>query len=299
MGANISATGREASPRGFSARGRRAPALLGAVKKGAPDQAAALARHLSAAGINGWGDLTRAALYEFRDEVLGSVAASSAKTYFACLKAVLERWRDEFPALPKDFREILRAKDAKPLKTYLTPAELRRLESVETRTPAEKRALREFLVSAYTGMRISDASAAGPENIRGEFLTYTSVKTGIRATVPLRKGVREMIEELGRERPDVSLAGYNKAIRRLCRRAGIDAVVTVRRGGREETGPKWKYVSSHTGRVSFCTCLANAGAGIEEIRSMAGHASGRMTERYIVPSGIEVSEAAMNFFRGE
>ena len=196
-----------------------------------------------------------------------------------------------------DYKDILRAREVRPLKTYLTIKELGRLAKVGTVSPTERQVLREFLVSAYTGMRISDVRSLRRGNIQGEFLTYKSKKTGIRATVPLKREVAEMVGEIEESDLTVSLAGYNKAIRRLCKRAGIDAVVTVCKGGREERGPKWKYVSSHTGRISFCTCLANAGAGIEEIRSMAGHTSGKMTDRYIVPSGIEISREAMKFFR--
>lgn len=280
-----------------NANGEEIPSLFAALEKCSPKQSKALVKHLEAVGIFEWRDLSRAALYEFRDATLENVAASSSKTYFAVLKSVINRYREAVNFQAGDYRDILRVREVRPLKTYLTIKELGRLAKVETVSPTERQVLREFLVSAYTGMRISDVRSLRRDNIQGEFLTYKSRKTGIRATVPLKRKVAGMIGEIEESDLTVSLAGYNKAIRRLCKRAGIDAVVTVCKGGREERGPKWKYVSSHTGRISFCTCLANAGAGIEEIRSMAGHTSGKMTDRYIVPSGIEISKEAMRFFK--
>lgn len=271
--------------------------LSQAIEAHAGDHAKGLIRYLSEAGISNWQDLTKSAFYDFRDTVLNSVASSSAKTYFAVFKAILDRYDQESGIPCTDYRTILKAKDQKPLKTYLTMEELSKLEKVATKGEIEEFVLNEFLVSAWTGMRISDVREISLENVTGEFLSYVSIKTKVHAIVPMRAGIAERIKWLQETDTEVSLVGYNKAIRRLCKKAGIDTPVKVFKAGKELEGPKWQFISSHSGRISFCTCLASAGAGLQEIRRMAGHTTTAMTERYIVPSGIKISDAAMNFFR--
>lgn len=271
--------------------------LIEAVTANAKSQAPAIIKHLAASHISNWNNLTKANLYDFRDNVLSAVANNSARTYFATFKAILDRYADEADIPCKDYRTILKAKEQKPLKTYLNGADLLMLERVKTKSVIEDFVLNEFLVSAYTGMRISDVMGISLENVNGEFLSYVSIKTKIHAIVPMRYGLDKRILWLQENPYKISLAGYNDAIRRLCKRAGIDEMVKVFKAGKEMEGPKWKFISSHSGRISFCTCLASAGAGLQEIRRMAGHTTTAMTERYIVPTGIEVSEKAMAFFR--
>lgn len=268
--------------------------LTSAVAALAGKQAPALTKHLAAAGIREFSDLTKSKLYAFRDSVLAAVAGSSARTYFATLKGILARYEDERPVC-KDYRDILRARAEKPLKVYLTPAELSRLESVTPRSPAEATILREFLVCAYTGMRVSDADRIGPENIRDGRLTYTSKKTGITAVVPVRSAVMDWIKWINRYPCNVSLVYYNDTIRELCRRAGITEPVKVFKAGKVVTGEKWEFVSSHTARISFCTCLQRAGLNLLDISRMAGHTSTTMTERYCVPDGVQLTDGARAF----
>lgn len=271
--------------------------LMEAVAANSGNQAKSIIKYLSMARISGWNDLTKANLYDFRDIVLDNVASSSARTYFAVLKAIIGRYSEDAPIPCPDVAPILKAKDIKPMKTYLTRRDLDRLEAVLPNNDTELYVLNEFLVSAWTGMRISDVREISIENVHGEFLSYISRKTKVHAVVPMREGIAERIKWLQENDMNVCLMTYNRVIRRLCKRAGINEEVKVFKGGKELVGQKWQFVSSHTGRISFCTCLASVGAGIQEIRRMAGHTTTAMTERYIVPSGIELSEKAMAFFR--
>ena len=57
--------------------------------------------------------------------------------------------------------------------------------------------------------------------------------------------------------------------------------------GKEETGKKYRFISSHTGRRSFATNLSKKGVPLEQIAVMMGHTSNgkpniQMTMRYIV-----------------
>lgn len=270
--------------------------FLEAIEKHSGQQSQAIFKHLAAVNVARWEDLTRANIYALKDQILETVSHSSARTYFAILKGILDRYSEENLIPCRDYREILKSKDEKPLKTYLTISELERLEKVRTKNNLEKFVLYEFLVSAFTGMRISDVGQIKEENIQNGFLSYVSQKTKIHSVIPLRNGLKEKIQWLQENPTTVTLMGYNKAIKRLCKRADITEKVTVFKAGKQLQGEKWEFISSHSGRISFCTCLANEGANIQEIRTMAGHTTSQMTERYIVPTGIKLSEKAMAFF---
>ena len=269
--------------------------LIDAIKTGAGAQAPAIIKHLEAAGISQWQDLTKARLFEFRDEVMEAVAPTSARTYFAVFKGVLARYEDD-EEFCRDYREILHARKEAPVKTYLTLAELKRLEQVRTDTQTEKQVLYQFLIGAYTGMRISDIREVTAENVKDGALSYVSKKTAVHAVVPCNDRVQGYILWVQANEQDISLPGYNKALRRLCHRAGICDRVKVYKAGATLTGPKYEYVSSHTARISFCTNLAKLHVPLLDISRMAGHSSTAMTERYIVNTNVELPQSALKYF---
>lgn len=259
-------------------------------------QAPALLRYLNECGMNDWDDLTKANLNDFRDLILENVAQSSARTYFAVFKAILRRYEDDIEFC-KDFADILVAKNEKPVKTFLTMKELERLAQVEVKSEVEQYVLDEFLIGAYTGMRISDAREVSEENLANGCLSYVSIKTGIHAVVPLKEGMAERIERVQANEFKVSLPSYNEAIRRLCQRAGLTERVKVFKGGVHRKGEKWEFISSHSARISFATNLANLGVPLFEISKMMGHTSVNQTERYLVRSQVELSSKALKYFQ--
>lgn len=266
------------------------------IESKAGKQAPALLRYLKECELNDWADLTKANLNDFRDHVIERVAQSSARTYFASLKAVLARYEDDVDFC-KDYKAILKAKNEKPVKTYLTIKELERLEQVRCRSDVERYVLDEFLIGAYTGMRISDAREVSVENMTNGFLSYVSIKTGIHAVVPLKSGIAERIERVQANDSPVSLVGYNKALRRLCKRAGLTERVKVYKAGENSKGEKWEFITSHSARISFASNLANLGAPILEISKLMGHQNVQQTERYIVRTQTELSAKALKYFQ--
>ena len=256
----------------------------------------ALTRYLNECGLNDWEDLTRANLNDFRDHVAERVAQSTARTYFAVFKAILKRYEDDAP-ICKDYAEILKAKNEKPVKTFLTVKELERLEQVQVKKPNEQIVLDEFLIGAYTGMRISDAREISEENMANGCISYVSIKTGVHAVVPMKAGIAERIRRVQANESEMPLASYNKIIRRLCKRAGITERVKVFKAGEHDKGEKWEFVSSHTARQSFCTNLSILGVPIIEISKLAGHTSTAMTERYIVKTNVNLCDRALKYFK--
>lgn len=267
-----------------------------AIQAHAKGAAPSLLKYLQECGLNDWQDLTRTNLNDFRDLVTERVAQSTARTYFAVFKAILKRYEDDVDFC-KDYADILKAKNEKPVKTFLTMKELERLERVEPTTPNEQLVLDEFLIGAYTGMRISDAREISEENMSNGFISYVSIKTGIQAVVPIKKGIAERIERVQANESDLPLMTYNRIIRRLCERAGINERVKVFKAGEHQKGQKWEYVSSHTARISFATNLANLGVPILDVSKCMGHNSTQMTERYVVKTKAELDTRALKYFQ--
>lgn len=271
--------------------------LYDAIRRAASNQgqAASILKHLKSVEIADWSDLTKSNLYEFRDHLAESVAPNTAKTVTASLKAILRRFEDEVD-LPKGWGEILSVRGEKPQKTYLTPKEIERFATVPTKNELERYVKSCFLLSCWTGMRVSDAKAVTAENIKDGVLTYVSIKTGVLSVIPAKPDLWKHIEVVQRHEGEVYLATYNDCLRRLARRAGIISRVKIHKAGHTITVQKWEALSSHSGRVSIASCLADAGVGLVDIARTLGHTSTTMTERYVVKTRPDLSAKAMAYF---
>lgn len=270
--------------------------LQQAIQAHAKGATPALLKYLNECQLNDWQDLTKSNLNDFKDYVTERVAQSTARTYFAVLKGILKRYEEEVHFC-KDYAEILKAKNEKPVKTYLSMKELERLERVIPRTANEQYVLDEFLIGAYTGMRISDAKEVSTENMANGYISYVSVKTSIQAVVPMKVGIDERIKRVQANDQDLPLASYNRILRRLCQRAGITERVKVFKAGEHKKGEKWEYCSSHTARISFATNLANLGVPLLDIAKLMGHTNTQMTERYVIKTKAELDVKALKFFQ--
>lgn len=275
--------------------------LTEAVHRNGGQFAPHLLKYMGEVSISDWGDLTRARVEDLKDAMTEAVAQSSAKIYLSKLKCIVDRYKDEPDIhIPfTDFKEVMRLHTDDTVKTYLSREELSRLEAVQTYNEEERLTKVMFLVGAYTGMRTSDIRPIRLENISGNAIGYVSQKTGVSATVPLKSGITEYITELQRNYATVTRmhrAVMNRAIKRLCLRAGICRKVTVHRGGETKQGEKWKYVTMHTARISFCSNLARLNVPIYDIAKLAGHKNITTTNKYIVTDSVQLSSTAMKYF---
>ena len=258
--------------------------------------AQSLRKHLAAAEIIVWDDMTRAKLYDFREEVTGAVAANTARTIFLNAKALINRYKDQIGCLPDDWANILSAKAEKVMRTYLTPDELKAFEAVPCRTNKERVVQLECLLEAYTGARVSDIMSFTYENVQGGFLTYVSKKTKVQASIPVSKKILTWIEYVqANKRYEPSLRGRCDIIRRICERAHIDERVTVFERGETKKGPKWQFITSHSFRISFVTNLQQSGMDLVSISRLSGHKNVAMTERYCAPAKPRLTWAAQEF----
>lgn len=253
---------------------------------------------LKAYGIQDWTELDTVTLIEFKEWLLdeGVLCRSTIKAYLDRLAYVIRLYGRTY-GVPCDDTDILKVKNENPHKTYLGPEDLLRLKITPTKTETEEYTKMMFLTCCYTGCRISDAQALTKENIQGNQLVYVSKKTKTQASVPLKPLVLNCLEWLwSHEGLSMTTAGYNMAIKRILERALVNDKVKVFKAGKELVDAKYKFVSSHTARISFATNLSNGGTPIQTISYWMGHSKPDMTMHYIVAHNTALNASAMQYF---
>lgn len=241
-----------------------------------------------------WSGITKASLSQFVAYLTERVAQSSAKTYCAMLKSVINTYSDQVE-LPRGWEKILSVKTDTSQAVYLTEDELQRIIDYAPDTETEAIVQQQFIVAALTGARHSDAVTFTDRNIVNGRLVYVSKKTHIKAEVPLSPVVADILNLKVENRPcrfsgseyarchqkTVSDPTFNATIRRICSLCDIDSPVRMYcRGGFVE-GRKFEFVSSHTARRSAATLLYLRCHDIYLVSKIMGHASTTQTEKYI------------------
>lgn len=179
---------------------------------------------------------------------------------------------------------------------YLDETELQQLKDYDfSDSPHLDRVRDWFLLLAWTGSRFSDLQKINPANIKNGMIRYNQQKTGIKVVIPLHPVVSDILEKYSYQIPEpISNQKFNDYIKYVCQAAKIDNVETVNRtiGGKtvSETAPKYSFVSSHTGRRSFCTNMYLRGLDTLTIRSTSGHKTEKSFLKYIKVSEEEHAE---------
>lgn len=241
-----------------------------------------------------WKDFTKLNLIDLRDYLTDKLAQSSQRTYFAMIKSILNDYCEEIEIPCKSYNEILTIKNVKSSNTWLTEEELERLIAYVPESPLEQQVRNQFIIGAYTGCRHSDFLKLDKTNIVNNSLVYVSQKTKIQATVPLKPIVQEY---LAFEKKGYSDVTFNRTIRHICQKCKINDNVKLFQAGKEESGEKWEFVTSHTARRSFATNLYLRECDLYSISQMMGHSSIEMTERYICCGLKKQSSQVMGYFK--
>jgi integrase len=176
---------------------------------------------------------------------------------------------------------------------YLTETELQQLKDYDfSGSPYLDRARDRFLCLAWTCSRISDIGKIN--KIQDGMIRYNQQKTGNKVVIPLHPVVAEILAKYNDNLPEISDQKFNDYIKTACKIAGIDSPHTVNRtiGGKtvSETAPKHSFVSSHTGRRSFCTNMYLRGLDTLMIMSISGHKTEAAFLRYIKVSPDQHAE---------
>lgn len=154
---------------------------------------------------------------------------------------------------------------------------------------------RDFIVfGIFVGARISDLKKLSKRNLYEEpgrkgdyYLRYRSKKSKKTITVPLHSTALKLWKKHGFNIcPPVTEQTLNKAIKRICEM--LDTMHLERNyidsNGNEYSSPRYKEITAHSLRRSFCTRLAEMGMPLQQIREFSGHKTMQALERYIKSS---------------
>ena len=180
---------------------------------------------------------------------------------------------------------------------YLTETEISKMKSAEL-TNSEANVLNMFLICCFTGFRFSTLQkfAENPlayirDHEGTAYIDIVADKTGEQSIIPMHIEVSRVISQYGGSLPKFSEQYFRRVIKNIARKAGIEQPIPQRitKGGKiqEVLVPKWKLVSSHTGRRSFATNILRYTTNKDAVRAITGHASEKQLDHYNRSSKID------------
>lgn len=176
---------------------------------------------------------------------------------------------------------------------FLTEEEISRIAGLEI--PAAHKHLEPIrdllLFSCFTGLRFSDIQNLRRSDLGQRCMEVTTIKTGTKVAIQYNDTSRRILDKYGdcdlggRALPRISNQKYNVALKELGQLAGINAPVhlTYCHGNErfDVEVPKYKVMSSHIGRRSFCSNAMSRGIPQEVVRRWTGHSSFEAMKPYL------------------
>lgn len=156
-----------------------------------------------------------------------------------------------------------------------------------------------LIIACYTGQRVSDFLRMKKSMIikvnNYRFIELTQKKTQKTVQIPLHSEVEAVLEKRNGSFPplfantiDSNSTMFNKYLKEVCKLAGIEqeteGILHNHSNKRKEKGkyPKWKLITSHLGRRSFCTNFyAQREYPTPLLMSVSGHSTEAMFLKYI------------------
>ncbi|TNJ41345.1 tyrosine-type recombinase/integrase [Tamlana fucoidanivorans] len=145
-----------------------------------------------------------------------------------------------------------------------------------------------FIIGLRTGLRVSDFLRIESENILGNVINITTLKTQQNLTIPIHPQFQTILDKRGGAFPKkISDQKFNKYIKEVCKEAEIDTP-TYGSGQKENEKkkslgvfPKHQLIGSHCCRRSFASNLFAAGIETSVIMKATGHKTESQFIKYI------------------
>ncbi len=183
------------------------------------------------------------------------------------------------------------------INVVLSEDELAHIEKLEL-TGIKDKVRDLFLISCWTGLRISDFTNIKSYNIKhretGDFIELYQQKTHNRVSIPCFPVVKNILNKWNDELPKVSDQKINMHIKEICRAAKINEKKEkqITKGGKRISivQEKWEFVTAHTGRRTFCTMFAKKGVPLKSIMKISGHRKESVFLKYLVLTEQELGD---------
>lgn len=211
-----------------------------------------------------------------------SLSVNGTSNKIKCLKAFMER------AYDLNYHNNLSYKNKKfttpkeeSFHIYLNELEIKSMLNLDLSDNKRLERVRDlFCIACLTGLRYSDINNLKKQHIKDDFIKLKTIKGNQELVIPIHPEVRLIINRYKDEHnnfllPKISNQKLNRYVKEIGLRAGIDEeiILTKKRGNKttEEIVPKWKLITSHTGRRSMISNLILRGVDSNIIKKISGH----------------------------
>lgn len=192
----------------------------------------------------------------------------------------------------KTFKPTLKSTQKKVI--YLTKEELSRIRDYEI--PEDKsylEAVRDvFFFCCFSGLRHSDVYNLRRNDIKGDHIEVTTVKTADSISIDLNKVTRDLLDKYkdfdfpgNKVLPVIKNQPMNRDLKELCKLAGIDEEIriTTYKGNQriDEIKKKHELVGTHTGRRTFIVNALSRGIAPNVVMKWTGHSDYKAMKPYI------------------
>lgn len=173
---------------------------------------------------------------------------------------------------------------------YLSRDELKKIIETDLNDNQRLATARDlFLIGAFTGLRVCDYKMLTNDNIKTskgiKYIDVKTQKTSTNVVIPLSPEVLDILDRNDGVPRKMSDQKINEYIKIVGEKAGIDQMVDIEKtiGGvtKTERIEKYKLISNHTGRRSFCTNTYLSGMPVHNIMAMTGHKTEKSFYTYI------------------
>jgi integrase len=176
----------------------------------------------------------------------------------------------------RSFRKEMEQIDA----VYLTNDEVTKIAEIPL-CGSHKLARDIFIIGCHTGMRFSDYSKLSMNDISDGVIHFITQKCKTPVDIPAHPRVLKILESYGGNLPSITSQRFNMYIKDVCKEAGINETVLVRKSGKHIRSKKWELVSSHTARRTGLTNMYKAGIPTYRCMMISGHKTEQVFLTYL------------------
>lgn len=150
----------------------------------------------------------------------------------------------------------------------------------------------DFLFCCFTGLRHSDAINLRRNDIKGDHIEITTVKTADSIKIELNSVSKAILDKYSmiefpgdRALPYLTNQNFNRDLKKLCKLAGFTEAIriTTYKGNEriDEVKEKWELVGSHCGRRTFIVNALSLGIAPNVVMKWTGHNDYKSMKPYI------------------
>ena len=205
----------------------------------------------------------------------------------------------------------IKIKKELPVKVKLSVNELQLIRNTKM-NKYEERCVDIYTILSFTGMRnhvlkkfLENPYAYIREHDGYNFIEITADKTRETQVIPMSKTIINILNKHNYKLKPVVRHYLQKKVQEVAKRAGLTQPVAIRKtiGGKtvEYISPKFKEITTHTGKRSFVSHLRLKGIPISKISAMTGNKDEKQLAEYDRSSKLEQVQDLVNneFFNTE